>query len=192
MLDLTTRKPLADKIEWVKVSGVAWRGNGFYYSRYPQPEKGKELSSANENHLVYYHRIGTPQSQDELVYEDPKNPQRFHTLQTTEDERFAILDISDRGTGKQGNAVMVMDLTQARREVHAADSRHHRRHLRRARERPRRAARLHRQQRARTGASCASIRPTRRRRTGRTLIDQKTEPLDTRRRWPAARSSSPT
>jgi prolyl oligopeptidase len=112
VLDLTTRKPLADKIEWVKVSGVAWRGNGFYYSRYPQPAKGKELSSANENHQVYYHRIGTPQSQDELVYDDPKNPQRFHTLATTEDERFAILDISDRGTGKQGNAVMVMDLSK--------------------------------------------------------------------------------
>jgi prolyl oligopeptidase len=96
----------------VKVSGVAWRGNGFYYSRYPPPEKGKELSSANENHQVYYHRIGTPQSQDELVYEDSKNPQRFHTLSTTEDERFAILDISDRGTGKQGNAVMVMDLSK--------------------------------------------------------------------------------
>jgi prolyl oligopeptidase len=112
VLDLTTRKPLADKIEWVKVSGVAWRGNGFYYSRYPQPEKGRELSSANENHQVYYHRIGTPQAQDELVYQDAKNPQRFHTLQTTEDERFAILDISDRGTGKQGNAVMVMDLTR--------------------------------------------------------------------------------
>ena len=112
VLDLRTRKPLADKIEWVKVSGVAWRGNGFYYSRYPQPEKGKELSSANLNHQVFYHRIGTPQSQDALVYEDAKNPQRFHTLQTTEDERFAILDISDRGTGKQGNAVMVMDLNQ--------------------------------------------------------------------------------
>ena len=112
VMDLSTRKPLADKVEWVKVSGIAWRGNGFYYSRYPQPAKGKELSSANENHLVYYHRVGTPQSQDELVYEDAKNPQRFHTLQTTEDERFAVLDISDRGTGKQGNAVMVMDLTK--------------------------------------------------------------------------------
>ncbi len=112
VLDLTTRKPLKDKIEWVKVSGAAWRGNGFYYSRYPQPSKGKELSSANENHQVYYHRIGTSQSDDELVFEDAKNPQRFHTVQTTEDERFAILDVSDRGTGKQGNAVFVMDLTK--------------------------------------------------------------------------------
>ena len=112
VLDLATRQPLADTIEWVKVSSVAWRGRGFYYSRYPAPQKGKELSSVNENHQVYYHRVGTPQSSDELVFEDPKHPQRFHTLETTEDERFAILDVSDRGTGKQGNAVFVMDLAK--------------------------------------------------------------------------------
>ncbi|MDP2056074.1 MAG: prolyl oligopeptidase family serine peptidase [Acidobacteriota bacterium] len=112
VMDLSTRKVLSDKVEWVKVSSIAWRGNGFYYSRYPQPEKGKELSSINENHQVYYHRIGTPQSADELVFSDPKNPQRFHTLETTEDERFAVLDISDRGTGKQGNAVFVQDLSK--------------------------------------------------------------------------------
>jgi prolyl oligopeptidase len=112
VLDLTTRQLLDDKIEWVKVSGIAWRGNGFYYSRYPAPVKGKELSSINEDHMVYYHRIGTPQSADELVFRDEKNPQRFHTLSTTEDERFAVLDVSDRGTGKQGNAVFVMDLSK--------------------------------------------------------------------------------
>ena len=49
-MDLGTRKLLSDKIEWVKVSGIAWRGNGFYYSRYPAPAKGKELSSINEDH----------------------------------------------------------------------------------------------------------------------------------------------
>jgi prolyl oligopeptidase len=113
VIDLTTRKPLADKVEWVKVSSPAWRGQGFYYSRYPQPEKGKELSSANENHQVFYHRIGTPQSQDELVYEDAKNPQRFHLIRTTEDERFAVLSISDRGTGRKGNSVWVQDLSRA-------------------------------------------------------------------------------
>jgi prolyl oligopeptidase len=112
VLDLATRKLLDDKIEWVKVSGIAWRGNGFYYSRYPAPAKGKELSSINEDHMVYYHRIGTPQSADELVFRDAKNPQRFHTLSTTEDERFAVLDVSDRGTGKQGNAVFVQDLSK--------------------------------------------------------------------------------
>ncbi len=112
VMDLGTRKTLSDKVEWVKVSSIAWRGNGFYYSRYPQPAKGKELSSINENHQVYYHRIGTLQSADELVFSDSKNPQRFHTLETTEDERFAILDVSDRGTGKQGNALFVQDLSK--------------------------------------------------------------------------------
>jgi len=112
VLDLGTRKLLADKIEWVKVSSIAWRGNGFYYSRYPAAAKGKELSSINEDHMVYYHRIGTPQSADELVFRDQKNPQRFHTLSTTEDERFAVLEVSDRGTGKQGNAIFVMDLSK--------------------------------------------------------------------------------
>jgi prolyl oligopeptidase len=112
VMDLTTRKTLDDKVEWVKVSSLAWRGAGFYYSRYPTPAKGKELSSINEDHQVYYHRLGTPQSSDELVYRDPKNPQRFHTLSTTEDERFAVLEISDRGTGKQGNAIFVQDLSK--------------------------------------------------------------------------------
>ncbi|HEX8029674.1 MAG TPA: hypothetical protein VF491_14470, partial [Vicinamibacterales bacterium] len=112
VLDLATRQPLADRIEWIKVSSMAWRGNGFYYSRYPQPAKGKELSSINEDHMVYYHRIGTPQAADELVFRDERNPQRFHTLSTTEDERFAVLDVSDRGTGKQGNAVFVQDLSK--------------------------------------------------------------------------------
>jgi prolyl oligopeptidase len=112
VMDLATKQPLSDRVEWVKVSGIAWRGNGFYYSRYPQPAKGTERSSINENHMVYYHRIGTPQSADALVFSDPKNPQRFHTLGTTEDERFAVLDVSDRGTGKQGNAVFVQDLSK--------------------------------------------------------------------------------
>src|SRR5688500_14859933 len=112
VMDLTTRKPLADKVEWVKVSSLAWRGNGFYYSRYPAPAKGKELSSINEDHQVYYHRIGMPQSADELVFRDAKNPQRCTTLSTTEEERYAILAASDRGTGKQGNAIFVQDLSK--------------------------------------------------------------------------------
>jgi prolyl oligopeptidase len=112
VLDLETRQTLSDRIEWVKVSGVAWHGQGFYYSRYPQPEKGRELSSANEHHRVYYHRIGTPQSEDRLVYDDAKAPQRFHMVQTTEDERFAVLSITDRGSGKKGNALFVRDLSR--------------------------------------------------------------------------------
>ena len=112
VLNLATKKPLADKLAWIKVSGVAWHGHGFFYSRYPAPEKGHELSSRNENHQVYYHRIGTAQSDDELVYEDAANPQRFHGVGTTEDERFAVLSVSERGKGKKGNALFVRDLSK--------------------------------------------------------------------------------
>ena len=109
VMDMTTLKYLPDSLVWVKVSGASWRGDGFYYSRYPTPEKGKELSTKNENHMVYYHKVGTSQDQDELVYEDKANPQRFHEVFTSEDERYVFLNISDRGKGKDGNALWYFD-----------------------------------------------------------------------------------
>lgn len=103
--DMETGKDLADEIQWVKVSGVAWKGNGFYYSRYPAPAAGKELSTKNENHQVWFHTVGTSQAQDRLVYEDKRNGRRFHTVSTSDDEKFAYLTISDRGKGLDGNAL---------------------------------------------------------------------------------------
>lgn len=111
VMDLTTKQYLPDKIEWVKVSGAAWQGDGFYYSRYPKPD-GSALAAKNENHQVFYHKLNTPQSADRLVYEDKANPQRFHNLRITEDERFALLTISDRGKGKDGNALFFLDATK--------------------------------------------------------------------------------
>ncbi len=72
-------------------------------------KNGKELSSKNENHQVYFHTINTSQQKDELVYEDPANPQRFHFLGTSEDERYSFLSISDRGKGLEGNALFYRD-----------------------------------------------------------------------------------
>lgn len=109
VMDMTTKKYLADSLAWVKVSGASWRGDGFYYSRYPSTDKGKELSTKNENHQVYYHKVGTLQNDDVLVYEDKENPQRFHTVFTSEDERYVFLNISDRGKGKVGNALWYFD-----------------------------------------------------------------------------------
>jgi prolyl oligopeptidase len=105
VMELATKKNLPDTLRWVKVSGIAWEGDGFYYSRYPEPSDKKELSAKNEFHQVYYHKVGTPQSQDELVYEDKAHPQRFHFAFTSEDEQFTFLSISDRGSGKEGNAL---------------------------------------------------------------------------------------
>jgi prolyl oligopeptidase len=109
VMEVATRKQMPDLVKWVKVSGAAWQGDGFYYSRYPEPEKGKELSTRNENHQVYFHKVGDPQAQDTLVYEDQANPLRFHSVFTSEDERFAFLNISDRGKGKKGNAIFYRD-----------------------------------------------------------------------------------
>ncbi|HSU28274.1 MAG TPA: hypothetical protein VLJ68_07830, partial [Chitinophagaceae bacterium] len=109
VMDLTTLKYLPDSLAWVKVSGASWQGDGFYYSRYPTPDKGKELSTKNENHQVYFHKVGTSQDKDVLIYEDKANPQRFHTVGTSEDERYVFLTISDRGKGKDGNALWYFD-----------------------------------------------------------------------------------
>ena len=117
VIDPVTATPLPDRITWVKVSGIAWWRDGFFYSRYDAPaDTTVAYSSKNENHKVYYHRLGTAQSADELVFEDPAHPQRFHIASTTEDERWLVLSVSDRGTGKRGNALFVRDLARGERD----------------------------------------------------------------------------
>ncbi|MGB7844102.1 MAG: prolyl oligopeptidase family serine peptidase [Candidatus Acidiferrum sp.] len=112
VLDVAAKKDLADDLKWLKFGGGAWAGKGFFYSRFDEPEKGHELSSKNEFQKVYYHKLGAPQSEDELVYEDKAKPQRFHVVRTTDDERFAILMIDDRGKGKRGNALYCRDVSK--------------------------------------------------------------------------------
>ena len=112
VMDLNSRRDLADEINWVKISGMAWQGDGFYYSRYDAPEnQDKAYSAVNEFHKVYFHKVGTSQDADELIYQDPSpdNGGRFHSAGTTDDERFVILSISDRGKGLDGNQILVRD-----------------------------------------------------------------------------------
>jgi len=108
VLDIASGKKLPDVIEWVKFSGASWQGDGFYYSRYDAPSKGKELSNRNEYHKVYFHKMGTPQSDDKLVYENKNFPLRSHYAGTTEDEHFLILMESE---GTSGNSLFCKDLT---------------------------------------------------------------------------------
>ncbi|MDE7468309.1 MAG: S9 family peptidase, partial [Muribaculaceae bacterium] len=108
VLDTATGKPLADHIEWAKFTGAQWSGDGFYYSAYPRPEAGKEFSNANEYHSVYYHKIGTPQSQDVLVYHNADEPLRFHQADVTEDGRWLLIEGGGQGFG---NSLVVKDLT---------------------------------------------------------------------------------
>ena len=70
---------------------MAWKGNGFYYKRYPTPKEGNELSESNEHAKVYYHRIGTPQEQDELIFYESDKPQLAPSISVSDDERFLFL-----------------------------------------------------------------------------------------------------
>ncbi len=105
--EIATGEDLEDIVEWVKFSGMAWKDDGFYYSRYDAP-KGSELTGKNEYHKVYYHKIGTPQSDDPLVYENKNHPLRNYGVGTTEDERFAFLSETE---STSGNALYVKDLS---------------------------------------------------------------------------------
>lgn len=107
--DLTKMKDLPDSVIWVKASQIQWQKNGFYYSRYPEPAAGKELSSANEDHQVWYHTVGSPQSNDRLIYRDTINKLRFYNAYTSEDERYVFLTSEDRGKGLRGNALFCLD-----------------------------------------------------------------------------------
>lgn len=110
VMDAATGKLLDDHIEWAKFTGAAWKGDGFYYSAYDAPIKGKEFSNVNENHKIYYHKIGTPQAKDELVYQNPDQPKRFYSAETSEDER--ILFVHESGAGR-GNNLFMKELTKA-------------------------------------------------------------------------------
>ena len=106
VMDVKTGQLLEDHIEWAKFSGAAWRGDGFYYSAYGIPEEGHEFSVKNEGHKIFFHKIGTPQSEDTIFYENPAEPLRFYTLETNDDETMAFLyeDGADIG-----NNLYVMD-----------------------------------------------------------------------------------
>jgi len=106
VLDVATRKALSDHLEWVKFSGASWVGDeGFFYNRYPQPASGKKMAGKNDYQKTYYHKVGTPQSEDKLIYEDNEHPQRRQGVGVTEDQRFELLSVSDSSAGKRGNSV---------------------------------------------------------------------------------------
>ncbi|HEY0977364.1 MAG TPA: prolyl oligopeptidase family serine peptidase [Flavobacteriales bacterium] len=105
--DLTTLKQMPDVLKWAKFSGTAWYKDGFFYSRYPEPAKGTELSAASKFQKVYYHKLGDPQDKDVLVWEDRKNGDLYVGCGVTEGEEFATLFVS---TGTDGYETYYHDL----------------------------------------------------------------------------------
>lgn len=110
VMDLATKQLTSDHVKWAKFTGAEWQGDGFYYSAYDAPEEGKEFSNVNENHKIYFHKLGTGQDEDVLVYENKKSPKRFYTAWVDEDEK--TLFVYESGEGR-GNNLFVRDLRKS-------------------------------------------------------------------------------
>jgi prolyl oligopeptidase len=107
VMEVATKKLLSDEVKWVKFSNASWRSNGYYYSRYDAPAKGKEFSTQNQYQKVYYHTLGTAQEKDELVFEDKEHPLRYFFAQVTDDERYVIVYASE---GTHGTELYAKDM----------------------------------------------------------------------------------
>lgn len=102
VMESATKKVLKDKVEWTKFGGANWNGDdGFYYSGYDKPDEKSKLSKQNQFHKVFYHKLGTDQSQDILIHEDKEHPLRYHGAGLTEDGRFLILNVSEGTSGAE-------------------------------------------------------------------------------------------
>ena len=107
VIDLQTGELTNDHIEWAKFSDASWLGDGFYYSAYDRPTEGKEFSNMNAGMKIYYHKIGTPQSDDELFFQNPAEPMRFYEIEVNDEETLMYLVESGAGAG---NNLYVRDL----------------------------------------------------------------------------------
>ena len=107
VMDVKSGKLLKDHIEWAKFTDAAWYKDGFYYSAYDRPTDEHAYSGKNENHKIYYHKIGTSQDEDVLFYQNPDEPLRFY--QATVNEQETMLFLYEDGSDI-GNNLYVMDL----------------------------------------------------------------------------------
>jgi len=105
--DIKHSNNLKDQLEWVKFSEIAWSGNGFYYTQYPSPNPGDELTESSQNSAVYYHELGTDQTSDLLIFHNTEHADRYFSALTTEDERFLIIVGSE---STSGNSLIIKDL----------------------------------------------------------------------------------
>ena len=110
VMEINTRKLLNDHIEWVKFSGISWKGDGFFYSAYDAPDEEDVLSGQNRFHKVYYHHLNTPQSDDVLVFDNPEKPLRNYYGYATEDEQFIIVIETESTSGNALYAAKASDV----------------------------------------------------------------------------------
>ena len=110
--DIDSGKDLSDLIKWVKFSGASWTkdGKGFYYSRYAEPKHDASMRDANYFQKLYYHRLGTTQAEDQLIYERPDNKELGFNGTVTDDGHYLIITVW-QGTSPK-NRLYYKDLAQ--------------------------------------------------------------------------------
>jgi len=96
VLETGTGRILPDEVKWTKHTGASWTedGQGFFYSRYEEPAAGMEFQAANRNNKLYYHRLGTPQSADVLVYWRPEHPEWRYSGRVSDDGRYLVITMA--------------------------------------------------------------------------------------------------
>lgn len=110
VLKTADKSIVGDTLRDVKFSGLAWRGNdGFYYSSYDKPKAGSQLAGLTQYHKLFYHKLGTPQAADKLIFGGDKTPRRYVGASLTEDERFLVITAANTTTG---NELYVQDLSK--------------------------------------------------------------------------------
>ncbi|MBS1501871.1 MAG: S9 family peptidase [Bacteroidetes bacterium] len=96
------KKQIGDTLRDIKFSGIAWKGtDGFYYSTYDKPKQGSQLSGMTQYHKLYYHKLGTLQSDDKLIFGGEQTPRRYIGAYLTEDERFLVITAATSTTGNE-------------------------------------------------------------------------------------------
>ncbi|MDQ1101968.1 prolyl oligopeptidase PreP (S9A serine peptidase family) [Chryseobacterium sp. SORGH_AS 1048] len=108
ILNAVTGKQIDDTLNDVKFSGISWRGDeGFYYSSYDKPKEGTVLSGMTDKHKVYFHKLGTKQSEDQLIFGGEKTPRRYLGAGVSEDQRYLIISAAN---ATNGNELYIKDL----------------------------------------------------------------------------------
>jgi len=115
--DIATGKDRPDVIDWVKFSNASWKkdGSGFFYSRYEKPDEKNKLRAQVYNHKLFFHQVGTPQSQDKLIYERPDQKEWLLNAEVTDDGRYLIITVQ-RGTDPK-NRIFYKNLVDPKSNV---------------------------------------------------------------------------
>lgn len=117
--DIRSGKDLPDRLQWIKLNSIEWKGNGFYYCRFDPPPQGKEFTALSLNSKVYYHQLGTPQEQDQLIYEQENLPKGIFNVQVTSDERFLIIYGAKQKASHLFTTIYCQDLQNKNDSLHA-------------------------------------------------------------------------